>query len=514
VIAFERQADETRRAQTLIAHMRSEEGLVLGAAFKPATGATADLESGRERTKIEIAGAKDVFNNSLAALARLGHSDAPRKIQALIRTDFAFIDRISALVGRNASMQAAMELGRSERPGGLRANLAAEFSRADAEYDAAASRATTVAFVGTAAAILSLLIAFSLTYYHATRARRRSQIDAATDALTGLGNRRKLFADLERAVASLEGTKTLTLGIFDLDGFKAYNDTFGHPAGDALLHRLGRRLAAVVGSSGDAYRMGGDEFVVVIAAADGERLLSAAQTALTERGAGFAIGCSRGSAHIHTGITPDHALHVADQRLYSNKYSVHGRQAGAKDVLLQVLAEQDTSLVEHLGHVAELAESTAISLGLPREQVERARLAAELHDVGKAAIPASILDKPGSLDLSERTLMECHTLIGARILAAAPTLAAIAPIVRSSHERADGTGYPDGLRLDEIPICARIIAVVDAFDAMTSDRPYRSAMPRAAALAELHEHAGTQFDPAVVEAFATVVAETPVARAA
>jgi len=217
---------------------------------------------------------------------------------------------------------------------------------------------------------------------------------------------------------------------------------------------------------------------------------------------------------IHTGVTPEQALHVADQRLYANKRSVGGRQAGAKDALLQVLAEQDTHLVDHLWYVAPLAESIAIRLGLAPEQIERARLGAELHDIGKSAIPAAILDKPGRLDPAECSHMQTHSAIGERILAAAPTLAAIAPIVRSVHERVDGAGYPDGLRGDEIPICSRIIAVVDAFDAMTNDRSYRKAMPTEAALAEIHRHAGTQFDPKVVEAFAAELAESREAKAA
>jgi two-component system, cell cycle response regulator len=514
VVEFERRSDQTRRAQTVIAQMRNQEGEVLAAAFRPATGATADLAAAQARSAAELAQAKDLFNSSLVSLERLGNSDAPAEIRAMIRTDFEFIDRIAALVGRDDSRTAALELGRSEAQGGLRANLAATFSRADASYGAKASRARTVALIGTGASILFLLTAFSLTYYHSARARRRSHDEAMTDALTGIGNRRKLFADLERAVDSLEDNRTLALGIFDLDGFKAYNDTFGHPAGDALLARLGHRLVTATGPSCDAYRIGGDEFVIVTAAADSERLLSAAQAALSDHGAGFVIGCSRGSTHIQTGVTPEQALHVADQRLYANKRSVRRLHIGAKDVLLQVLAEQDIGLVDHLGHVAKLAEMTAIGLGLPPDEVERARLAAELHDVGKAAIPSSILDKPGPLDPAERALMERHSLIGERILATAPTLAGIAPIVRSTHERPDGKGYPDGLLLDEIPICSRIIAVVDAFAAMTSDRPYQRALPTDAALAELHQCAGTQFDPDVVEAFATVLEAAPEARAA
>ena len=189
------------------------------------------------------------------------------------------------------------------------------------------------------------------------------------------------------------------------------------------------------------------------------------------------------------------------------------RRSEAKDALLQVLAEQSSGLVTHLGHVAALATSTAIELGLPAGQIELTRLAAELHDIGKAAIPDSILNKPGPLTAAERTFVERHSAIGERIVAAAPTLEAIAPIIRAAHERPDGTGYPDGLSAEEIPICSRVIAVVDAYDAMTSNRPYRPAMPKAAALAELRAHAGSQFDQRVSDAFARVVADESVLQA-
>jgi HD-GYP domain-containing protein (c-di-GMP phosphodiesterase class II) len=148
---------------------------------------------------------------------------------------------------------------------------------------------------------------------------------------------------------------------------------------------------------------------------------------------------------------------------------------------------------------------TAKRLGLGPADVETVGLAAELHDVGKAAIPDAILAKPGPLDDEEWAFMRRHTIIGERIVAAAPSLARTAPLIRASHERVDGGGYPDGLRGSGIPLGARIIAVCDSYDAMTSDRPYRAGMPAAEALAELRRCAGTQFDPAVVDAFATVL---------
>ena len=507
VVQFERRVDETRHAQVVIAQLRNEQGALLAIAFDPAVAAATSAPVPAQ-TAARMADAKRAIDTSVATLSSLGHSNAPARIGALSRSYFTFIDRISALVAGGASQQAAKELGASQVPGGLEAQLASEFQRADEGYGADAARSRNVALIGTVAAIVFLLGAFSVTFYYSVRARRRSHLDATTDALTGLGNRRKLFVDMERMAGSLRPDGIVTVGIFDLDGFKAYNDTYGHPAGDALLARLAGRLAAAVGDRGGAYRIGGDEFVVITAVEGGEMLLAAAQVALGERGPGFSIGCSRGTARLLHGITLEHALHEADQRLYANKRS-HRGAAGSevRDALLQVLAEQDATLVAHLEHVASLAASTAIGLGLPADKVELTRSAAELHDVGKVAIPAAILDKPGPLTPAEFAFMERHSTIGERIVAAAPTLASIAPIVRAAHERADGSGYPDGLVLDQIPVCARIISVVDAFDAMTADRPYRKAMSVDQALSELRRNAGTQFDPRVVAAFATVLEE-------
>ena len=147
------------------------------------------------------------------------------------------------------------------------------------------------------------------------------------------------------------------------------------------------------------------------------------------------------------------------------------------------------------------------------EGAREVRAGAELHDIGKAAIPDAILSKPGPLDDREWAFMERHTIIGERILAAAPDLAPVGRIVRSSHERYDGTGYPDKLAGDAIPIEARIVAVADAFDAMTTDRPYRAGMERDEAIAELHRCAGGQFDAGVVAAFCAVVERVPAGAA-
>ena len=477
-------------------------------AFDPAT-ATKDNVPGPTVTRARLEAAKRLLDGSTATLERLGHSSAPARIEKLTGRYYAFAQHLSLLVARGSGSQAALELGKARTPGGIQTVLDAELNHADLAYGRNATRSRTVATIGTALAILLLLLAFSIAFQRAMRAHKRSDREAMTDLLTGLGNRRQLFVDMNRKIGSLGPDQTVTLGIFDLDGFKAYNDTFGHPAGDALLARLGSRLAAAVGDQGNAYRIGGDEFVVTTTSSSDGRLLKAAQAALSESGIGFKVGCSLGSTRVLAGISLEQALHVADQLLYANKRS--GRpdlRTEVKDVLLQVLAEQSDSLVDHLGQVAGLVWSTAVHLGLPPEQVEKARLAAELHDIGKAAIPVSILNKPGPLDPQERLFMQRHSTIGERIVAASATLQPIAPIVRSCHERADGSGYPDGLHLEQIPISSRIIAVVDAYDAMTSDRPYQLAMPTQEAVEELRRNAGSQFDPTVVDAFTKVLAGT------
>jgi HD-GYP domain-containing protein (c-di-GMP phosphodiesterase class II) len=155
--------------------------------------------------------------------------------------------------------------------------------------------------------------------------------------------------------------------------------------------------------------------------------------------------------------------------------------------------------------VTRLVTEVAQALGLGRDAVERMALAAQLHDIGKIAIPESIISKPAKLTEAEWDFIRRHTLIGERIVSAAPALASVGELVRSSHERWDGTGYPDALQGEEIPLGARIIFACDSYDAMTSDRPYARAMTPAEALTELADHAGTQFDPVVVDALLRVL---------
>lgn len=370
---------------------------------------------------------------------------------------------------------------------------------------------TPLAIALAAASLVAVMGRLVITFSENAAMLVASRREALTDALTGLGNRRALTRDLEAALAGASDAQPLVLVLFDLDGFKHYNDSFGHPAGDDLLGRLGRNLARALAGRGTAYRMGGDEFCALIAPGRevAMPIVEAAAAALSEQGEGFSIGCSHGTVVLpREAGDPQAALRAADQRMYAAK---HGGRASAGrqsvDVLLRALSERDPYLGDHTADVASLARAVAGRLALASEEVERIGQAAELHDIGKVAIPDAILHKPGPLDEHEWAFIRRHTIIGERIIQAAPALEAVAALVRSSHERYDGTGYPDGLTGAAIPLGARIVAICDAFDAMTSDRAYRGPMAPDAALLELRRCAGTQFDPVVVAAFDAVWAE-------
>jgi diguanylate cyclase (GGDEF)-like protein len=342
----------------------------------------------------------------------------------------------------------------------------------------------------------------------------RSRRQALADELTGLGNRRLLVHDLKRRLAPSGRGEPFMLALFDLDGFKRYNDTFGHPSGDALLVRLAGRLAAAV-DPGCAYRMGGDEFCAILNG-EGQRAelaLARAQHALSERGDAFSITSSSGAVTCPVeASTASAALGVADGRMYVAKARRSIEQAQTQDAVLKMLHERDPTLREHMREVAALARRVAGRMGLDDSTVEQVVRAAELHDVGKIAVPDAILHKADMLDPDEWRFMRQYPIVGERILRSAPSLAPIAPLVRASHERWDGLGYPDGLRRDEIPIGARIIAVCDAFASMRSSRPYRAASSEEQALGELRRCAGTKFDPAGVEALETEIAGRAAAR--
>jgi diguanylate cyclase (GGDEF)-like protein len=519
ILGLERRADASRNAQISLVAIQNNLNLLQGLPWRtaPAAGGSPTL------ARLWIARGEREIQRSLAALRRSAPAGELDSLSGPLRTNFALLERIRALSAAYEYVKAGELADRATRSQDAASHALAA---AGARYKSRASRAVTEADIFTTATVLLLLAAFAFFYWRAAKARSLAELlahrnkrlldtsreEALTDHLTGLGNRRALVGDLEGELDAGGGQVQRTLVLFDLDGFKQYNDSYGHPAGDALLHRLASRLRVQMGDMAKAYRMGGDEFCVLAQAspADGAALAQTAAAALSDHGEGFHVGCSYGVVHLPLETDdPAEALRLADDRMYQAKASVRTSARGQSTaVLLKVLDERSADLGHHIDDVARLSALLADRLGLPESERHEIRIAAQLHDIGKMAVPDAILNKPGSLDDAEWELMHCHTLIGERIVAAAPALAPIGKLIRSSHERFDGRGYPDQLGGPEIPLGARIISVCDAFDAMVSDRPYQQSIAVSEALNELHRCAGTQFDPQVVETFCAVV-ETP-----
>jgi two-component system cell cycle response regulator len=373
--------------------------------------------------------------------------------------------------------------------------------------------APTAAAVISLVTLIAVVVRLVLSLRESQGEARTKAYESRTDELTGLPNRRALMIELEGAVTRPAAAGSLRLlALFDLDGFKLYNDTFGHPAGDALLARLGGRLERfAITQNGRAYRLGGDEFCLLAecTAAEVDAIVAGATAALSENGEGFAITASQGNVLLPSEVSSvKETMQLADRRMYANKVSER-TSAGSqsRDVLLTALRERQPQLAERAVDVAELALATAEELGMEAEQRDETYRAAQLHETGKMAIPDAILNKPGPLEESEWEFVRHNTLIGERIIASAAALVPVARLVRSSGERWDGSGYPDSLRGEQIPLGARVVAVCDAYAAMVSERPYSVAMRPPRALEELRNSAGSQFDPRVVEAFEQIATQ-------
>lgn len=508
VALLQRRADAYRGAQVSIEDLSARAQLVgvtplqLTDGLLPPSSVATEMYSGEK-----------VVDAGLSTLRRTERSAPLTKLSRLVPVAFANDNQILKLLSADPKLSspsdllAALHLGGTAEAAG--AAMTTSFTRTKNNYSARLSAAQTQSFVGSALAILGLLAVFFVFYRRWWKARAALAHDARTDALTGLANRRALICDIDEQLRHATRERPLALALYDLDGFKSYNDTFGHLAGDALLARAAQQLQAALLGAGRAYRMGGDEFCTLqtIEPTQVAEMRERATQALEESGEAFEIGCSCGTVLIPAEAgTADAALLLADHRMYQQKAT--GRTSASRqsaDVLLKVLNEKDGDLGNHIGDVALLAQATAQHLGLAEPDVRRVRLAAELHDVGKSAIPDEILNKPAELDGAEWDLIRAHTLIGERIVRAAPSLADVAGLVRSSHERVDAGGYPDGLGGQAIPLGARIIAVCDAFDAMISPRPYREPVTISEALNELRRCRGTQFDPPIVDAFCTLI---------
>jgi diguanylate cyclase (GGDEF)-like protein len=357
------------------------------------------------------------------------------------------------------------------------------------------------------------------------------------DVLTGLLNRRGFHEVIETEAERARRTgRPVSLILADLDFFKALNDAHGHVAGDHALERFGRLLLNTMRRIDIAARIGGEEFVVITPDTDGngayvmaERIRRALREDATLEGRRLTVSIGVATFPAQAPST-EALLHAADQALYAAKslgrdrtvvYSPEvsatprpeaerGRTEHLSSVLLlaETLDLRDSDTANHSATVGRIARAIAERMGLAAGRIERMQVAGILHDVGKIGVPDPILRKPGPLTDAEWEEMRQHPVLGARILAGA-NLDDVSAWVLAHHERPDGGGYPDGLRGDEIPLEARILAVADAYEAMTSDRVYRPAIGDEAARAELVRGAGTQFDPVVVEAMLAALAAAP-----
>ena len=347
---------------------------------------------------------------------------------------------------------------------------------------------------------------------------------AELDPLTGLRNRRGFEQ-------GLDGCGPLALLICDLDHFKRVNDTLGHPAGDDVLRRFADLLRDCTREDDAAVRLGGEEFALVLSGAGEHEALAVAERLRRRVAAEFRefpvpISVSVGIADSRPCDGAEALVRAANRALFAAKRLgrdrcvVHhadtlamldaladdrpGEQLAAAMLLAETLDLRDVATARHSETVGRYAERIAAELGLPPDRVERVRVAGVLHDVGKLGISDAVLLKPGRLDPDEWDEIRRHPELGARILEHA-NLRDVAGWVLTHHERLDGAGYPRGLDGGSIPLEGRILAVADAYEAMTADRPYRGALAEGEARAELRRGAGTQFDERVVEAFLRVL---------
>jgi diguanylate cyclase (GGDEF)-like protein len=375
-----------------------------------------------------------------------------------------------------------------------------------------------------------------------------SEAQATRDRLTGVPNREsltlQLTAEVERATRH---SKPLSVAFMDIDRFKLINDTYGHRVGDAVLRQLAGLITRSIRASDIFGRYGGEEFMLILPETtpdDALVLVEELRELVMRRPLSVAVGIlvdatiSIGVAGGHgSDLQVDRIVDAADAAMYIAKSEGRNRSflfgnvddetmvrraaitperrdaaaaigrwasASAAQALASVLAPQPNHRGRPSDMIAALSIGVALHMGLSRVEMERIRIAALLHDLGKLALPGSILDKPSSLTEMEWQVVGEHPRIGQVILEQATSMRDAVPIVLHHHERYDGTGYPHGLRGEEIPLGARIVAVADAYHAMIHERPYKEALSHSKALAELRRHASTQFDPTVVEVFVAI----------
>jgi diguanylate cyclase (GGDEF)-like protein len=364
------------------------------------------------------------------------------------------------------------------------------------------------------------------------RARDEAERRSRIDPVTGVANRRH-FSELLAAAAS--GHEEAAVLLVDVDHFKQVNDAYGHGAGDDVLQQVCGRIRGAIRSADELARWGGEEFAVLVRGPIEERALRALgegirsalseEVLLTDAGP-VLVTVSVGAASARPlSSSPNQLLQAADRALYAAK-----RRGRNQVVLASELREDDLLVAEpevvrlahmlaimtaahegmsarHPEQVADLAGRIAERLGASPAEVLRCRLAGWLHDIGTIAVPGEVLAKPAALDAAEWALVRSHPLSGQEMVASVSALADAALGVRHHHERLDGSGYPDGLREDEIPFEARVVAVADAYSAMTWERPFRRRRSSEEALDELRAGAPLRYDPEAVEALIATIDE-------
>jgi diguanylate cyclase (GGDEF)-like protein len=325
------------------------------------------------------------------------------------------------------------------------------------------------------------------------------------DHLTGLYNRRYF----EQELKNLDTPENLPLSIimFDVNGLKLVNDSFGHDLGDALLKKSAEAIKKACREEDIIARIGGDEFVILLprtTAAEAAQISNhIKELASDEKAANMELSISYG---YDTKKTDNQSIIEiianAENHMYRHKlYERSSIRSKITDLIMNTLFEKSDREAAHSNRVSSICQAIASKLNMGQDAVKKMKIAGLIHDIGKIGVDERILNKPGSLTAEERGHIERHPEIGWRLLSSTDEFSELAKYVLSHHENWDGTGYPNGLKGETIPLEARIISVADTYDAMTSERSYRKKMSRDEAVKELIRCSGTQFDPMVVDVF-------------
>ena len=339
----------------------------------------------------------------------------------------------------------------------------------------------------------------------------RLRFMAERDPLTSSYNRWSFEERMDAYQNSEE--QNFGLLVLDIDGLKVINDTLGHYHGDEVIKKVSHMIHKVLGDNAYIARIGGDEFGVMLKGVHKMELEEALASIydevslMNQMDGAIQISVSVGYAFHENGPINGLSLYQeADNNMYQNKLlKTSSYRSNLVRSLMKALEARDYITEGHADRMDELAELIGRQMGLTSVELDRIALLCKFHDIGKVGIPDSILKKPGKLTDEEYKVMKTHAVIGERIANASGELKEISYLIMKHHERYDGKGYPTGLKGDEIPIECQVLSVVDAYDAMTNDRPYRKALSKEVAIEEIVNHRGSQFSPQVVDAFLQVM---------